>query len=166
MALQSSSTTAVTVRPITPNDGAKLLELIHGLAAYEKLVPPDEAGEKRFLQHLAEGKRFDGFIAEVDGEAVGYTIFFEIYSTFSVRPRMYMEDLFVRPEFRSTGAGLALVKKVAEVALSTDCTGMEWEVLDWNQLAIDFYERIGGRHNTKWLRYNLDVDALRALTGG
>lgn len=162
--MQSSSTTAVTVRPITPDDGAKLLDLIHGLAAYEKLVPPDEAGERRFLEHLTERKHFDGFIAEVEGEAVGYTIFFEIYSTFSVRPKLYMEDLFVRPEFRSTGAGYALVRKLAEVALSRDCTGMEWECLDWNQLAINFYEKIGGHHDTKWLRYNLDSDALRALT--
>jgi GNAT superfamily N-acetyltransferase len=164
--LQSSSTTAVTVRPITPDDGAKLLELIHGLAAYEKLVPPDEAGDARFLEHLAEGKRFDGFIAEVEGEPVGYTIFFEIYSTFSVRPKLYMEDLFVRPECRSTGAGFALVQKLAEVAIGRNCSGMEWECLDWNQLAINFYERIGGEHDTRWLRYNLPEDAMRALTGG
>lgn len=164
--MQSSSqrATSVTVRPITPDDGAKLLELIHGLAAYEKLVPPDDAGRKRFLVDLAEGKRFDGFIAEVDGEAAGYTIFFEIYSTFTVRPKLYMEDLFVRREYRSTRAGYALVKRLAEVAVERECSGMEWECLDWNQLAVGFYERIGGRHDTQWLRYNLDADGLRALT--
>ena len=163
MPSSSQRATSVTVRPITAADGAKLLELIDGLAAYEKLVPPDDAGRRRFLIDLADGKRFDGFIAEVDGEPAGYTIFFEIYFTFTVRPKLYMEDLFVRPEFRSTRAGFALVQKLAEVALRRDCTGMEWECLDWNQLAINFYERIGGRHETQWLRYKLEEDGLRAL---
>lgn len=153
----------VAVRPVTATDGANLLALIDGLADYEKLIPPDADGRVRFLTDLAEGKRFDGFIAEVDGEPAGYTIFFEIYSTFTVRPKLYMEDLFVCPEFRSSGAGFALIKAIADVALSRECSGIEWEVLDWNRLAIDFYERIGGRHETQWLRYKLDADGLRAL---
>ena len=156
----------VTVRPVTNADGKKLLALIDGLADYEKLVPPDDAGRERFLVDLAEGKRFDGFIAEMDGEPAGYTIFFEIYSTFAVRPKLYMEDLFVRPEFRSSGAGFALIKAISDVALSRECSGIEWEVLDWNRLAIDFYERIGGTHETQWLRYKLSEDALRAITAG
>jgi len=153
----------VTVRPATAADGETLLALIDGLAEYEKLVPPDADGRARFLADLADGKRFDGFIAEVDGEPAGYTIFFEIYSTFSVRPKLYMEDLFVRPEFRSSGAGFALIRAIADVAISRDCSGIEWEVLDWNRLAIDFYERIGGTHDTQWLRYKLDEDGLRQL---
>jgi GNAT superfamily N-acetyltransferase len=153
----------VTVRAVTAADGDKLLALIEGLADYEKLVAPDADGRKRFLADLAEGKRFDGFIAEVDGQPAGYTIFFEIYSTFAVRPKLYMEDLFVRPEFRSTRAGFALIQAISEVALSRGCSGIEWEVLDWNRLAIDFYERIGGRHETQWLRYKLDAEGLRKL---
>jgi GNAT superfamily N-acetyltransferase len=155
----------VTVRPVTAADGKTLLALIDGLADYEKLVPPDADGRKRFLTDLAAGKRFDGFIAEVDGEPAGYTIFFEIYSTFTVRPKLYMEDLFVRPEFRSSRAGFALVRAIAEVAVSRECSGIEWEVLDWNRLAIDFYERIGGFYEKQWLRYKLDEDGLRKLVG-
>lgn len=153
----------VTVRPAAAADGETLLALIDGLAEYEKLTAPDAEGRVRFLSDLAEGKRFDGFIAEVDGEPAGYAIFFEIYSTFAVRPKLYMEDLFVRPEFRSSGAGFALIRAIADVAVSRQCSGIEWEVLDWNQLAIDFYERIGGSHETQWLRYKLDADGLRKL---
>jgi GNAT superfamily N-acetyltransferase len=156
---------SLTVRPVTAADGEKLLALIDGLADYEKLVPPDDAGRERFLVDLAEGKRFDGFIAEVDGEPAGYTIFFEIYSTFGVRPKLYMEDLFVRPEFRSSGAGFALIRAISEVAVTRGCSGIEWECLDWNRLAIDFYERIGGTHETQWLRYKLSEDGMRALVG-
>jgi GNAT superfamily N-acetyltransferase len=156
----------VIIRPATVADGETLLALIDGLAEYEKLTPPDDAGRKRLLDHLETNEYFDALIAEVDGEAVGYAVFFNIYSTFSVKPKLYMEDLFVRPEFRSTKAGYALVRRLAEIAIERRCSGIEWEVLDWNQLAIDFYERIGGEHDTRWLRYNLSEEAMRNLVAG
>ena len=154
----------VRVRPATVADGETLLALIDGLAAYEKLTPPDAAGKQRFLEDLArDPPRFGVFIAEVDGKAVGYSVCFEIYSTFLVRTKLYMEDLFVHPGHRSTGAGFALIRAVADEAVRRDCAGIEWECLDWNRLAIDFYERIGGHHDTKWLRYRLDEDGMRKL---
>lgn len=159
-----SSATAVTVRPATTEDGETLISLILGLADYEHLTPPDEAGQQRFLEHLSTGDHFEAIIAEVEGQAVGYSVFFQIYSTFTVRPKLYMEDLFVKPQFRATRAGYALVRRLAEIALERGCSGMEWECLDWNQLAINFYNRIGGENDTRWLRYNLDLDAMRALT--
>jgi len=107
--------------------------------------------------------RFGAFIAEVDGLAVGYSVYFEIYSTFLVRAKLYMEDLFVHPDHRSTGAGFALVRALADEAVRRDCAGIEWECLDWNRLAIDFYERIGGHHEEQWLRYKLDEDGMRKL---
>ena len=154
----------VQVRPATIADGETLLTLIDGLAAYEKLTPPDAAGKQRFLEDLArDPPRFGAFIAEVDGHAVGYSVYFEIYSTFLVRAKLYMEDLFVLPDHRSTGAGFALVRALADEAVRRDCAGIEWECLDWNRLAIDFYERIGGHHDTKWLRYSMDEAATRGL---
>jgi GNAT superfamily N-acetyltransferase len=154
----------VHVRPATVADGETLLALIDGLAAYEKLTPPDAAGKQRFLEDLArDPPRFGVFIAEVDGQAVGYSVYFEIYSTFLVRAKLYMEDLFVHPDHRSTGAGLALIRALADEAIRRDCAAIEWECLDWNRLAIGFYEKIGGRHDTKWLRYSMDEAAMRGL---
>jgi GNAT superfamily N-acetyltransferase len=156
----------VRVRPATVADGETLLALIDGLAAYEKLTPPDAAGKQRFLADLArDPPRFGAFIAEVNGQAVGYSVYFEIYSTFSVRAKLYMEDLFVHPDHRSTGAGFALIRALADEAVRRDCVGIEWECLDWNRLAIDFYERIGGRHDTQWLRYSMDEAAMHGLAG-
>ena len=154
----------VHVRPATVADGETLLALIDGLAAYEKLTPPDAAGKQRFLEDLAsDPPRFGVFIAEAEGQAVGYSVYFEIYSTFLVRTKLYMEDLFVHPDYRSTGAGFALIRALADEAARRDCAGIEWECLDWNRLAIDFYERIGGHHDTKWLHYSMDEDAMREL---
>jgi GNAT superfamily N-acetyltransferase len=154
----------VRVRPATVADGETILTLIDGLAAYEKLTPPDAAGKQRFLKELVrDPPRFGAFIADVNGQAVGYSIYFEIYSTFLVRAKLYMEDLFVHPDHRSTGAVFALIRALADEAVRRDCVGIEWECLDWNHLAIDFYERIGGHHDTKWLRYSMDEDAMRKL---
>jgi GNAT superfamily N-acetyltransferase len=157
----------VRVRTATPADGETLLALIDGLAAYEKLTPPDAAGKQRFLEDLArDPPRFGVFIAEVDGQAVGYSVYFEIYSTFLVRAKLYMEDLFVHPDHRSTGAGFALIRALTDEAVRRDCAAIEWECLDWNRLAIDFYERIGGRIDPKWLRYSMDEAAIRQLAAG
>ena len=154
----------VIVRPATVADGETLLNLIDGLADFEKLTPPDAAGKQRFLEDLArDPPRFGAFIAEVDGQAVGYSIYFEIYSTFLVRTKLYMEDLFVHPDHRSTGAGFALIRALADEAIRRDCGAIEWECLDWNRLAIGFYERIGGRIDPKWLRYSMDEDAMREI---
>lgn len=154
----------VRVRPATPEDGETLLALINGLAAYEKLTPPDAAGRQRFLEDLArDPPRFGVFIAEVDGQAVGYTVYFETYSTFVMRAKLYMEDLFVRPDHRSAGAGFALIRALVDEAVRRDCAAIEWVCLDWNHLARDFYERIGGRIDPKWLHYSMDEAAMRGL---
>ncbi len=157
----------VHVRPAKPEDGETLLALIDGLADYEKLTPPDAAGKQRFLEDLVrDPPQFGVFIAEVDGEAVGYSVYFEIYSTLLMRAKLYMEDLFVHPDHRSTGAGFALIRALVDEAIRRDCAAIEWECLDWNRLAIGFYEKIGGRHDTKWLRYSMDESAMRGLAEG
>jgi GNAT superfamily N-acetyltransferase len=138
-----------------------VLALIRALADYEKLTPPGDEAAARFLMELAaEPRRFDVLIAERGGGAVGYALYFETYSTFSALPKLYIEDLFVLPAHRSTGAGLALFRAAARVALERRCAALEWQVLEWNRLAIDFYERLGGEHKREWLNYRLDGDAL------
>ena len=152
----------VTVRPLTPADGDALLALIDGLAGFESLTLPDAEARLRVVADI--GKRFHGLLAEVDGRAVGYAAFFETYTTFEGLPLLYLEDIFVEEEHRGTGAGLALFRACAEEALRRGCDALEWEVLDWNKRAKDFYERLGGSHQKAWQFYRLGRDGLQRLS--
>jgi GNAT superfamily N-acetyltransferase len=156
----------VTVRSATPADGETLLRLIDGLADYERLTPPDAEGRKRFLAELErEPARTWCYLAEVDGAAVGYSVLCETFSTFSAKPKLFLEDIFVVPEARSTGAGYALFRAFVEEGVRRDCSTLVWEVLDWNQLAINFYERLGGRKFEGWSMYRMSRAAMEALLG-
>jgi GNAT superfamily N-acetyltransferase len=142
----------------------RLLELIDGLADYEKLARPDEAARARLAADaVSEPPRFRTLLAELDGELVGYAIYFFTYSTFRARPTLYLEDVFVLPDRRSQGAGVALFRACAREAVAQGCARMEWQVLAWNEPSIQFYERLGARHLTDWLPFRLDDDALRAV---
>lgn len=154
----------VNVRPATTADGETLLSLIEGLAAYGKLPPPDAAGSARLVAEIErEPARIRMFLAETEGRTVGYSALCETFSTFSARPKLFLEDLFVVPEARSTGAGLALFRHAAAEAVRRDCSALVWEVLDWNQLARDFYHRLGGGEVGGWLNYRLDRAGMERL---
>jgi GNAT superfamily N-acetyltransferase len=130
--------------------------LVDALADYEKLKRPDEAAKKRLINDMFGPKpRVDVFLGEYDGKAVGYTFVFETYSSFLALPTLYLEDLFVLPEFRSRKVGYALFTAMVAEAHRRGCGRMEWTVLDWNQLAIDFYQRIGASHLKQWQLYRL-----------
>jgi GNAT superfamily N-acetyltransferase len=113
---------------------------------------------------FGECKRFDLLLAEVGGQAVGYAVIFETYSTFLARPKLYLEDLFVNPKFRGCGAGLALFKACAQEAIQRGCARMQWTVLDWNEPAIRFYQQMGAQHEKTWHTYSLDEEQLRQLS--
>ena len=104
-------------------------------------------------------------IAEDDGEPVGFALFFHTFSTFLAQPGLYLEDLFVVPEHRGGGIGRALLERLARVAVERGCGRLEWAVLDWNQDAIRFYERLGAKPNSEWTVYRLTGEPLRALAG-
>lgn len=157
----------ISVRPATPEDGGALVSLIRGLAHYEKLDPPDDAAAARLVADLADNPgRFDCLLAEIAGAVVGYALFFETYSTFKGQPKLYLEDIFVDPDHRSTGAGFALFSAVGREALRRGCVALEWAVLDWNRLALDFYEKLGGNYQREWLPYRLERDDLNRLAAG
>jgi GNAT superfamily N-acetyltransferase len=107
--------------------------------------------------------RFETYLAEIDGDAVGYAIVFETYSTFLARPTLYLEDIFVRPESRRRGAGMALLRHLAREAVARGCGRMEWTVLDWNELAQGVYRKIGARMLDEWRFCRLTGDALYRL---
>jgi GNAT superfamily N-acetyltransferase len=147
---------SVIVQKATPGDAPALLDLIHGLAVYEKLPPPDPAAHERLTNDLFGPRpRIEAYMGFFGTKAVAYAIVFETYSSFLALPTLYLEDIFVLPEYRSKRVGSTMFKTLLGEALKRGCGRMEWAVLDWNQLAIDFYERIGAAHMKEWLLYRL-----------
>lgn len=141
-------------------------ELIRGLARYEKLEHEVTMTEQKLTDALFGERRYaETLIAEDDGEPVGFALFFHNFSTFLAQPGIYLEDLFVIPEHRGGGVGRALLERLAQVAVDRGCGRLEWAVLDWNQDAIGFYERLGAKPNSDWTVYRLAGDPLHALAG-
>ena len=156
------------IRAATPDDAPLLRSLILALADYEKLRDEAEAGcsEAALRAHLQPDAEpsLGALIAETDdGEAVGFALFFPIYSTFHTNWGLHLEDLFVSPEHRGAGHGLALMQAVAAEAVRRGCVRMEWAVLDWNEPAIGFYERLGARPLDDWTTMRLTGEALDRL---
>jgi GNAT superfamily N-acetyltransferase len=151
----------VNIRSAESKDGEAFLRLVIGLADYESLPPPNETAQQRLLEDaFGKQKRFDLLLAEVDGQIAGYAVVFETYSTFLARPKLYLEDLFVNPKFRGLGIGERLFKATAQEAARRGCARMEWTVLDWNEPAIRFYERLGAEHEKAWHIYGLSEEML------
>jgi len=156
---------AVSIRPATKTDGDTWLALVDALADYEKLDRPTPEARSRLLNDAfgPEPHRIRVYIAEVDGRAVAYAITCETYSSFLALPTLYMEDLFVLPDARRLGVGRAMFRYLADEGLRRGCGRMEWVVLDWNQLAIDFYEKLGARHLKEWHTYRLTAEQLTEM---
>ncbi len=154
----------VNVRKVRPGDGDAVCELIEALLAYEEIGPMTDGAKKPLVADMfAEDPRFDTFVAESAGRIIGYAIVYETYSTMRGRPRLYIEDIFVLPEKRGQGAGYALFREVVRHAAERGCAQIEWQVLTWNQLAIDFYERIGGKRDRDWYTFRLDEDTMQRI---
>src|SRR5258708_22118007 len=125
--LRNGSNTEIDIgiRKAERADANALIELISALAQYEKLDPPTEDARQRLIEHgWSESPKFEVWLAEAEGKAVGYTISFETYSTFLARPTLYLEDIFVLPQFRNSGIGYALFKNLAQLAVSRECRRM------------------------------------------
>ncbi len=154
----------VKIRKATPVDGDILCDLICALADYERLPRPDEAARERLKRDaFGEFPRFDAWLAEVAGRPVGYAITFFTYSTFLALPSLYLEDIFVLPEYRSRKIGAALFKHCVKVACDAGCGRMEWQVLHWNTPAIEFYHRMGATRLEGWHPYRLGRAELEKI---
>lgn len=154
----------LTIRTATEADVPTIRELIEGLAEYEQLRHECQATEDQLRATLfGERPVAEVLMAEWDGARAGFALFFHNYSTFLARPGIYLEDLFVRPEYRGRGIGRALLARLAQVAVDRGCGRLEWSVLDWNVDAIRFYEQLGARPQRDWTVYRVTNDALTAL---
>lgn len=148
----------IWVRKATREDAAVVLKLITELADYEKLSGDVTATEERLSAALfGEQPQAEVLLGLWQNEPAGFAVYFYQFSTFKAAPVMYLEDLFVKPEFRGRGIGQALFEKIREIAQAKGCCRMQWSVLDWNQPAIRFYERIGARRSTQWMRFELEL---------
>jgi GNAT superfamily N-acetyltransferase len=154
----------ITLRPATRNDVPQILSFIRELAEYEKLAHEAVATEAGMSEQLF-GTRpaAEVVMAEVDGQPAGFALFFQNFSTFLGQPGLYLEDLFVRPQYRGLGLGRRLMVHLARLAAERGYGRFEWSVLDWNEPAIRFYRSLGAVGQDEWTVQRLTGDALRAL---
>jgi len=154
----------LAIRRGGPRDVPVILALIRGLAEYERLAHQVEATPARLKRH-GFGRRayFETLICRRGRRPVGFALYFFTYSTFLARPSLYLEDLFVLPEERGKGAGKALLRALAKIAVARGCGRMEWAVLDWNTPSIRFYKALGAKLRKEWVLTRLTGPALRRL---
>ncbi len=157
---------SVNIRVATVADAPLILQFIRELAEYERLLHEAEATEADIRRDLfGENPRAFCDIAEHNGQAVGFALWFYNYSTFVGRAGIYLEDLFVRPEARGVGAGKSLLRRLAQRCVEADLGRLEWAVLNWNQPSIEFYDSLGASVKTDWTVRRLDGAALTDLAG-
>ena len=158
------SAPACTIRFGEPNDIPTILSLIKGLAEYERLSHEMVGTEELLHEHLFGERRYiEVLLAEADGRAVGFALFFHNYSTFLTLPGIYLEDLFVLPDERGRGYGKALLAALGRLAVERGCGRLEWSVLDWNEPSIQFYRSLGAVGLDEWTVNRVTGEALERL---
>ena len=150
-------------RVANENDTALILAFIRALAEYEHMADQVVANEAILREQLFERKGAEVLFALEDGKEVGFALFFHNFSTFLGRSGLYLEDLFVLPEYRGKGYGKGLLKQLAAIAVERGCGRMEWVCLDWNQPSIELYRSLGAEPQSEWTIYRLTGDALTGL---
>jgi GNAT superfamily N-acetyltransferase len=154
----------IQIRNATESDIPMLLSLIKDLAQYEKLLPEVVTGEQELRESLfSKRPAAEALIGEGHGRPIGFAIFFHNFSTFLGKRGLYLEDLFIKPEFRKQGFGEEMLIRLAQIATERNCGRFEWAVLDWNESAIGFYKKLGARQMDDWRVFRLTGEALRNL---
>ena len=163
----SRTSTELEIVPATSADIPLIREFILELAEYEKALPGEAPVTEKDLAETLFGERpaAEVIIAYVSNQPVGFALFFHNYSTWLGKRGIYLEDLFVRPPARKLGVGFALLRELARIAVQRDCGRIDWSVLTWNQLAIDFYNRIGAKEQDQWTTFRLTGEPLQRLAG-
>ena len=153
----------LTFRSATEQDTGLVLQFIRALAEYEKMLDLVVADEALLEDQLFRKKNAEVIFAMEDGKEVGFALFFHNFSTFLGRSGIYLEALYVFPEYRGKGYGKALLRKLASLAVDRGCGRMEWWCLDWNQPSIDFYRSLGAEPMNEWTGYRLTGETLERL---
>ena len=145
-------------------DTALILQFIRELADYEKMLDQVEATEELLEEWIFEKRKAEVIFVLEDGKDAGFALFFHNFSTFLGRAGIYVEDLYVCPEYRKKGYGKALIRELARIAKERGCGRLEWCCLDWNKPSIQFYRNLGAEPMDDWTTYRLTGDALRQMT--
>ena len=151
------------IRFATKQDAGLVLAFIKDIAEYEKMSNQVVADEELIREWIFERKKAEVIFAMEDGKEVGFALFFHNFSTFVGRAGLYLEDIFVKKEYRGRGHGKALMKELARIALERNCGRMEWVCLDWNKPSIDFYLSIGAQPMSEWTIYRLTGEHIQNL---
>ena len=155
-----------TIEPVKSPDLAELLEMIRELARFEQLEHEVEATVQLLDRALfGPTATAGGLLARQGQKAVGYALYFLTFSTFTGRQGIWLDDVYVRPEFRRHGLGRQLIAAVAQIGVQRDCARFEWTALNWNKNALDFYKRLGARTLDDWVLLRLNADGLRRVAG-
>jgi len=141
-----------------------IMEFIRGLAEYEHLLDTVEIKEEDLKIYLFEKKLIEVVIGEYDGTPAGFALFFYNFSTFVGRPGIFIEDIFVKPEFRGRGLGKIFFSFIAKIAVERNCGRLEWSCLDWNKPSIEFYRKQGARPLDEWTTYRITGDGIKKLS--
>jgi GNAT superfamily N-acetyltransferase len=156
----------IQINQATEADVPVILEMIRGLAEYEKLLHVVRATEEQLrLTLFGERPGAEVLLANWNEEPIGFALFFPSYSTFLAQPGIYLEDLYVKPHARGKGAGLALFVELARIAVARGCGRIEWSVLDWNEPSIEFYKKLGAVAMDDWTVFRLTSEPLARLAG-
>jgi len=155
----------LAIRPAEANDAGLILRFIRELAIYERAEDQVVASEDDIRQTLFEAGSARALVCSVDGVPAGFAVYFFNYSTWQGRKGLYLEDLYVTPAHRGAGAGKALLKHLAQIAVAEGCGRFEWSVLDWNEPALQFYRSIGAAPMPEWVRHRLAGPALLEFAG-
>jgi len=154
------------IRPATEDDAQVLFDLILELASYEKLSEAVTGDAEVLRRSLFEERAAEALLLETsDGEAIGYAIFFTTFSTFECRSGVWLEDVYVRPEHRRGGIGREVMEHLARLAEQRGHVRLEWVALDWNEPAINFYEKLGAKTLDDWRVFRLEQDGIKRLAG-
>ncbi|MCD8213218.1 MAG: GNAT family N-acetyltransferase [Campylobacter sp.] len=151
------------IRKAEKADTKAIIALIKELAEYEKMPNEVKIDEAVFTSHLFEKKLADALVAVSDDQIVGYAIYFHSFSTWLGRAGIYLEDLYVKKEFRKQGLGLKMIKRLAKICENEGFGRLEWECLDWNEPSIKFYESLGAKRQSGWIKFRMTADEIGAL---
>ena len=155
----------IEIRDATEEDATQILTFIRELASYEKAEHEVVAEEHDIRESIfGQNSTVSALICSIDKVPIGFAVYFYNYSTWQGKNGLYLEDLYVSPEYRGFGAGKELLKHLARLAISQGCGRFEWSVLDWNKPAIEFYESIGAKQKKEWIGYQLTGTALHELS--
>lgn len=162
----TTTLSGITIRFAEPTDSARILQFIKALADYERMSDEVIATEETVKKTLFGPKAYAEVIfAELDGQAVGFALFFHNYSTFVSKPGLYLEDIYIYPEYRGRGIGKMMMTYLAKLAVDRDCGRFEWSCLKWNKPSLDFYASLGAEAMEEWVTLRVSGENLKSLAG-